>query len=66
MGQRGQAKTAGTVNGKAGTQATRPAKAGVVIVSSGSDWYGRYGRRPQPRLKGEEGRGERQCARDPA
>lgn len=26
----------------------------VVAVSSGSDWHGRYGRRPRPRLKKEE------------
>jgi hypothetical protein len=25
----------------------------VVSASSGSDWHGRYGRRPQPKLKSE-------------
>jgi hypothetical protein len=26
--------------------------AGYAIVASGSDWSGRYGRRPNPKLKG--------------
>jgi hypothetical protein len=46
-------------------EAVGAASSGRVVVTSGADWHGRYGRRPNPRFKSEEARFPYNCRTRP-